>query len=61
MHHLDAIIVNVNIGGEFYLALFVFGSIDIPDGLGFWYSACGDLVVLHYIWGYEAFCSSTVN
>ena len=47
MHHLDAIIVNVNIGGEFYLALFVFGSIDIPDGLGLWYSACGDLEVLH--------------
>jgi len=61
MRCLDAIVVNVNIGSKFYLALLVFGSINIPDGSGFWYGACGDLVVLYYIWGYEAFCSSTVN
>jgi len=47
MRRLDAIVVNVNIGGEFYIALLVFCPIDIPDGLGFWYGACGDLVVLH--------------
>jgi len=47
MRHLDTIVANVDIGSEFYLALFVLYSIDIPDGLGFWYSACGDLVVLH--------------
>jgi len=61
VHHLDAIVANVEIGGKGYLALFVLGSINIPDGSGFRYSACGDLEVFHYIWGYEAFCSSTVN
>jgi len=47
MRRFDAIVVNVDIGGEFYLALFVLGSVNIPDGSGFWYGACGDLVMLY--------------
>ena len=47
VHHLDAIVANVEIGGKGYLALFVLSSIDIPDGSGFWYSMHGDLEVFH--------------
>ena len=47
MHRLDTIVVNVKIGSEGYLALFVLGSIDIPDGSGFWYYTYGDLEMFH--------------
>jgi len=47
MRYLDTIVANVEIGSEGYLVLFVLGSIDIPDGLGFQYCMCGDLEMFH--------------